>query len=158
APAEREDAPLFAMDDKGILTFGLFEFSLIVFGVLLGAVTQFDFLLPFDIWDQRYIARLFEGGQEEVAHGSRIAQFGALAGGLALVILLGVFTGIAVTFAREYGFRLDRTDKGFRRRRGLFNKTDVVLPAHRVQAARIETGLIRARFGWHGLKFVSLAQ
>jgi putative membrane protein len=32
------------------------------------------------------------------------------------------------------------------------------MPAHRVQALTFRTGVIRRRFGWHGLKFVSLAQ
>jgi putative membrane protein len=40
----------------------------------------------------------------------------------------------------------------------LFTRTDVVMPAHRVQGLVIGTGLVRYRFGWHSLSFVSLAQ
>jgi putative membrane protein len=40
----------------------------------------------------------------------------------------------------------------------LLTRTDVVMPVHRVQALVIGTGLLRYRFGWHGLSFVSLAQ
>jgi putative membrane protein len=136
----------------------VFEFSLIVFAVLIGAAQQFDFLLPFDLWDSDNWSRWYHGGEE------RLAGFGIAAGliGLALALvalaLLGVLTGVARTVARDYGFRLERTAKGFRRRRGLFNKTDVLLPMHRVQAALVRTGLIRHRFGWHALEFVSLAQ
>jgi putative membrane protein len=74
------------------------------------------------------------------------------------VAALGVLTGVARTFAREYGFVLERTAKGFRRRRGLFTRTDVVMPVHRVQALKVTTRVLRRRFGWHGLSFVSLAQ
>ena len=31
------------------------------------------------------------------------------------------------------------------------------MPVHRVQAGVLATGLVRRRFGWHSLKFVSLA-
>ena len=61
-------------------------------------------------------------------------------------------------FTREWGFLLERTARGFRRRRGLFTRTDVVMPIHRVQGIVIGTRMIRYRFGWHRLRFVSLAQ
>jgi len=61
------------------------------------------------------------------------------------------------TFNRDWAFVLERTAKGFRRRRGLVNKSDVVMPAHRVQAVALRTRWLRRRFGWYGLKFVSLA-
>ena len=153
-----EAPPLFAMDTRRILTFGLFEFSLVIFAVLLGAASQFDFLFPFEMWDWRSWYRFVEGQEGQLAGIGRTAQALAIAAGVLLVLLLGVLTGIVVTFAREYGFRLERTPRGFRRRRGLFNKTDVILPAHRVQAAKLETRLIRRLFGWHSLHFVSLAQ
>lgn len=156
--AAGEPAPLFAMDARRILTFGLFQFSLVIFAVLMGAVSQFDFLFPGDPWDWRGWYRFAVGEAELLTGMGRSAQALAVAGGVLLVVLLGLLSGVAVTFGREYGFRVDRTPKGFRRRRGLFNKTDVLLPAHRVQAANIGTRLIRARFGWHSLEFVSLAQ
>jgi putative membrane protein len=73
------------------------------------------------------------------------------------LVTIGVLTGIIRTVIREYGFRLDQTAKGFRRRRGLLTLTDVVMPVHRIQAATIITGPIRKRRGWHALKFISLA-
>jgi putative membrane protein len=78
--------------------------------------------------------------------------------GLFALILIGFATGLARTIAREWGFVLERTARGFRRRRGLFTRTDVVMPAHRVQALEIGSGVVRYRFGWHSLSFVSLAQ
>lgn len=164
AVEDREDKaqngaePLFAMPPRRVLTFGLFEFSLAAFAVLLGATQQFDFLLDFDPWD-------LEGWQERLAGpGSRLAALGQAAqivGGIIAVLSLlavGFATGLIRTALREWDFRLDRTAKGFRRRRGLLTRTDVVMPAHRVQAMRIGTRLIRRRFGWHSLRFISLAQ
>ncbi len=161
APSVETAVPIFEMNDRRVLTFGAFEFSLVIFAVLAGAAQQFDFLLPFDIWDWEKWAGV-AGEQTDIVNGLNglgIAGqiFGAILA-LGSVAAIGVFTGIARTFAREYEFRLDRTPKGFRRQRGLFTKTDVVMPVHRVQAARIQTGLIRRRFGWHSLKFISLAQ
>ena len=40
---------------------------------------------------------------------------------------------------------------------GLFTLTDMVMPIHRVQAAILQTGPVRQRFGWYHLKFTSLA-
>lgn len=158
AHADDAQPVLFAMSPRRVLTFGLFEFSLAVLAVLLGVTQQFDFLLPFDIWD-------FEAWQDRLAGpGAWLAGLGLVAqivgGGLAILSLLtiGFATGVVRTALREWGFTLEQTAKGFRRRRGLLTRTDVVMPAHRVQAMRIDTRFLRRRFGWHGLKFVSLAR
>jgi putative membrane protein len=85
-------------------------------------------------------------------------QIAAFIGGSLLLILLGIGTGLVRTTLREHGFRLDRTEAGFRRRRGLLTLTDVSIPAKRVQAAILANGPIRQRFGWWELKLQSLAQ
>ena len=72
--------------------------------------------------------------------------------------MIGMATGVVRTVLRDWGFTLTRSARGFRRQRGLLTRTDVVMPAHRVQGLVIGTGLVRYRFGWHGLSFVSLAQ
>jgi putative membrane protein len=152
---------LFAMDNRRIATFGLFEFSLVIFAVLLGAAQQFEFLLPFEVWDWtawRDFGARHQDDFDFIGASDRILAALAVAAAVLGVALLGVVTGVARTFAREYGFVLERTAKGFRRRRGLFTRTDVVMPSHRVQALKITTGIFRRRFGWHGLSFVSLAQ
>lgn len=149
---------IFAMDNRRLITFGLFEFSLIIFAVLVGAAQQFDFLFPIKVWDWDAWRPIIMGGEEQIAGWSRPAQVAALSGAALAVVALGLMSGVVRTFLRDYGFRLERTAKGFRRRRGLFNKSDVLLPIHRVQAALVRTGLLRRRFGWYGLEFVSLAQ
>jgi putative membrane protein len=153
-----EKPPVFAMDNGRLVTLGLYSFSLVIFAVLGGLAQQFDFLLPFDWWDfKHWIGMAEERGVsvDGIAAGAGItgAAFALIA-----LIAIGFATGIIRTFLKEYGFRLDRNERGYRRRRGLLTKTDVVMPVNRVQAATIVTGPIRKRRGWYALKFVSLAQ
>jgi putative membrane protein len=148
---------LFAMSARRMALFGLFEFSLAAVAVLAGATQQFDFLLPFDIWEWREWSDRLGLSVDELRQVGPLVQAGAIVLAIAVLAVVGIATGLARTFARDWGFVLERTAKGFRRRRGLFNRTDVVMPAHRVQALQLRTGLVRRRFGWHALKFVSLA-
>lgn len=153
--------PIFAMDGRRVVLFGLYSFSLVIFAVLGGVAQQFDFLLPFDFWDFRHWVGLAEERGVSIGTINAVglaAQFLLAFGAFVSLIFVGLATGVVRTFLRDHGFRLDRTPKGFRRRRGLFTLTDVVMPAHRVQAAVIETGPFRKRRGWYSLKFVSLAQ
>ena len=155
---DEEGEVLFAMGPQRLVTFGLFEFSLAVFAVLGGLLQYVDNVIDVDIWN----VDLWQSWLEE--QGSFLASLGAYAqiagaiAGLFGLVVIGMATGIARTFAREWGFILTRSPRGFRRQRGLFTRTDVVMPVHRVQALVIGTGLLRYRFGWHGLSFVSLAQ
>jgi putative membrane protein len=158
AVEEEGGATVFAMDTGRLLTLGLYSFSLVIFAVLGGIAQQFDFLLPFDFWDlSGWIDRAEVNGVsiDDIDMTTRI--YGAIAA-LTGLVAIGIFTGIVRTFLTDYGFRLERTSKGFRRRRGLLTLTDVVMPVARVQAAIVETGPVRKRRGWHALRFVSLAQ
>ncbi|GMM91725.1 PH domain-containing protein [Qipengyuania sp. MTN3-11] len=153
-----QDELLFTMGPRRVVTFGLFEFSLVVVAGFAGFAQQFDFLLPFDLWDfEEWQARLAGPGQWLAGLGFAAQIAG---GAIAALILLavGFGTGLIRTVLREWDFRLERTDKGLRRRRGLLTRTDVVMPVHRVQALRVGTGLVRRFFGWHKLSVVSLAQ
>ncbi|WAT17273.1 PH domain-containing protein [Aurantiacibacter sp. MUD11] len=160
-PAASGGRQLFAMDPKRLVTFGLFNFSLVIFAVLLGALQQFEFLLPFDLWG--YVESFFEteGLSEAGSYVSTLdtwARVAAILYAVFAVVLVGIASGVVKTLVQDWDFLLERTPKGFRRRRGLLTKTDVVMPVHRVQALVVKTGIIRRRFGWHGLSFVSLAQ
>jgi putative membrane protein len=159
-PAEAESAAevLFAMPPRRLATFGLFEFSLAAFAVAAGAAQQFDDFLPIDIWDGDTWRQLLGANADRVAALGPMAQAAAIALAVGALLVVGFATGLARTFARDWGFVLTRTAKGFRRQRGLFTRTDVVMPAHRVQAIEVRTRWLRRLFGWHGLKFVSLAQ
>lgn len=156
---EEESAPIFAMDNRRILVAGIFNFSFILLAIIGTIAQNLDFLLPEGFFDPRtWIETISQ--QDSINGLSMAARIGGIVAAIASLIAVGVVSGIIRTFIREYGFRLDRVDTGqpgFRRRRGLFTLTDMVMPIHRVQAAIISTGPIRQSFGWYHLKFQSLA-
>ena len=153
-----EGEVLFAMAPARLINFGLFEFSLAIFAVLGGLLQYVDNVSDVDIWN----VDLWRGWLEEqgsfVASLGPYAQAAGVVAGLFGLVIIGMASGIIRTFLRDWGLTLTRSARGFRRQRGLFTRTDVVMPAHRVQGIVIGTGFVRYRFGWHGLSFVSLAQ
>lgn len=157
-PAEEasEGTPLFAMDPRRLLVLGLFNFSLAVIAALVGASQTIGDVIGLDLFARSFWADLLDrfGPMRAyvLAH-----QALAIAAGTATLVLVGVGTGLVRTWLREHGFRLDRTETGFRRRRGLLTLTDVTIPARRVQASILATGPVRRAFGWFALKFQSLA-
>lgn len=155
---QEEAQPLFTMGTGRLFTFGLFEFSLAVFAVLAGLLQYVDGLLGFDFWEVDVWLGLVEDNGVNLNQFGPAAQVIGILVGLSSVLVIGSITGMFRVFAREWGFLLERTARGFRRRRGLFTRTDVVMPIHRVQGIKLGTRLIRYRFGWHSLSFVSLAQ
>ena len=153
-----EQQAIFAMGPKRLLTFGLFEFSLVIFAVLIGLAQQTQFLLPFDLSDLDDWQARFGSDGDEFATLNRSSQITGALFALGAIGVIGIATGVVRTVLRDWDFRLDLTPKGFRRRRGLFTRTDAVMPVHRVQALVISTKWLRKRFGWHRLSFISLAQ
>ena len=154
APSDAEEGEvLFAMGPGRLVTFGLFEFSLAVFAVLGGLLQYADNVSDVDVWYDW----LKQQGSTLATLGPYMQAIGALAG-LAGLLIVGSVTGVVRTVLRDWGFTLTRSARGFRRQRGLLTRTDVVMPAHRVQGIVIGTGLLRYRFGWRSLSFVSLAQ
>ncbi|MFN3863185.1 MAG: PH domain-containing protein [Erythrobacter sp.] len=156
--ASSQDEVLFAMGPGRLVIFGLFEFSLAALAVLGGGLQYLENVTDLDLWNvERWYSWLQQQGSTVAALGPFAQALGAVIGLLAL-ILFGFATGVARTVLRDWGFTLTRSARGFRRQRGLLTRTDVVMPAHRVQGLVIDTGMLRHRFGWHGLSFVSLAQ
>jgi putative membrane protein len=153
--ADDTDA-LFAMDRRRVFTDGVFNFSLAFLAAIVGVSQTFGDVIGFDPFSRAFWFDLLEAAgpfrNYFIAH-----QFVAIVGGAIVTIAIGVGAGLITTTLREYGFRLDRTDSGFRRRRGLLTLTDVTIPARRVQASLLVTGPIRRAFGWFSLKFQSLA-
>jgi putative membrane protein len=153
-----EGEVLFSMAPGRLVRFGLFEFSLAVFAVLGGLLQYVDNVTDLDVWDvDLWYGWLKQQGSTVATLGPYMQALGAVAGAAGLVII-GSVTGVVRTVLRDWGFTLTRSARGFRRQRGLLTRTDVVMPVHRVQGLVIGTGLLRYRFGWHGLSFVSLAQ
>lgn len=158
APLDDQGEVLFALTPGRLLTFGLFEFSLAVFAVLGGALQYLDNVSSIDVWDVDLWYRWLKEEGAAVASIGPLAQALGVAAGLVGLVVIGTLTGVVRTALRDWGFTLTRSARGFRRQRGLLTRTDVVMPVHRVQGLEIGTGLVRYRFGWHSLSFVSLAQ
>ena len=156
AQDEAATPPLFAMDKGRVAIAGLFNFSLAVVAGLFGLTQTFGDVLGFDPFKRSFWIALADrsGPLRELMFAH---QFIAVIGGAIVLILLGIVTGMARTLLREHGFRLDRTEAGLRRRRGLLTLTDVTVPARRVQAAIVASGPIRRAFNWCELKLQSLA-
>ena len=155
--AAEASEPIYAMDLSRVLTAGIFNFSLAVIAGLFGITQTMGDALGFDPFERSFWVGLLaqSGPLRDTIMAHQIIA--ALAGSLVL-LLLGIGTGVIRTLLREYGFRLDRSATGFRRRRGLLTLTDVSIPAKRVQATILANGPIRRRFGWWELKLQSLAQ
>jgi putative membrane protein len=157
AQAVEEGPALYMMDGRRLLTAGMFNFSLAVIAGLFGISQTMGDALGFDPFERSFWLDLLNRSEplRALILTHRIV---AVIGGTILLTLLGIGTGLIRTVLREYGFRLDRTETGFRRRRGLLTLTDVTIPAKRVQAAILANGPVRQLFGWWVLKLQSLAQ
>ena len=157
AEAEVESEPIFSMGLTRLLLAGTFNFSLALLAGLFGLSQTVGDAMGFDPFKRSFwLSILSAGGPIRdyiLAH-----QVATVIVGLISLILIGVVTGIVRTVLTNYGFRLDRTGVGLRRRRGLFTRTDVTLPVKRAQAALLATGPVRDRFGWRELRLQSLAK
>ena len=149
--------PVYAMTVRRVLLAGLFNFSLALLAGLAGLAKTFGDVGGFDPFAGRFWRELLDAGSPLLGFilAHRIAA--ALAG-LALLVIVGLVTGMIRTLLREHGFRLDRSGGGLRRRRGLLTLTDVTLPLKRAQAAIVGSGPLREAFGWRDLRLQSLAR
>lgn len=145
---EAAEPLLFVMDLRRLLLSGLFNFSLLFLAVIFGFLNylrEFGLIDP-DAWISRETAD---------AAASRVTPW-VLGLFAAMVLLLGMVTGIARTVARDWRFRLMRTGRGLRRRRGLFTLSEAVIPIQRVQAAILEEGIVQRLAGFASLSLQTL--
>lgn len=150
APAE--DARLvFSMTPIRVFASGLFNFSLVYLAGIFAVLQTFEPWLPFDIRDPgRWIGLV----DERTVRGFTV---GAVAAVLMVALLLGVITGILRTLSTDYGFRLIGEGNRLRRERGLFTRSEVVLPKNRIQLALVRTGPVRRALGFVELFFQTLS-
>lgn len=148
--AAEEQPTLYAMGFRRLIIAGLFNFSLVFLAILGGVWQYLGSYLPVDYFDpSRWI-----GDYREQAIGLVSAL--SIVSFVMLLLLVGIATGLMRTIARDFGFTLTRTETGLRRRRGLFTRTDVVIPLRRVQAGIVSTGVFKRLFGWRELAVQSL--
>ncbi len=147
---------VYAMRLPRLLLAGLFNFSLALFAGLLGLSKTVGDFLNFDPFSRSFWDRVLSAS-DPVRSYVLAHQMVTVIAGLVVLLIVGLLTGTIRTVARDYGFQLDRTAVGLRRRRGLFTRTDVTLPAKRAQAAIIVSGPVREGFGFSELKLQNLA-
>ena len=148
-PAEEAEPLLFRMDLKRVLLAGLFNFSLVFFAILFGALEYLQPITGIDPLEMDWI----DPAQELAAQ----ATWTMTLAGVLFVLMLGVVAGVLRTLAQDYGFRLTRTAAGLRRRRGLLTLSEAVIPLRRIQASVIRSGAVARLFGWHRLEFQTLS-
>ncbi len=153
-----EAAPVFILSNARLLLLGAYSFSFLALITLPGFLAQFDWLLPFDFWNFETWSEISDAWSERLLDFAGGSWAAVVALALALILGIGLAGGIIFTVLQDYGFRLERTDRGFRRRRGLLTKTDAAIVLKRVQAVCIFTGPVRKSSGWFGLRFISLGQ
>ena len=146
--APPEEPVLFEMDLPRLLYSGLFGFSLVFLAVISGALQQLDQLGLIN-WSDWFTPQR----ADQAAHLVTLRLGLVLVG---LVLGLGLVAGVARTIARDFGFTLTKSEKGLRRKRGLFTLSEVVIPIRRTQVALIESGPVARWLGWHRLSFQTL--
>jgi len=149
APADAQpERVIFAMTLGRVLGSGLLNFSLVFIVLVFGA---FQYLEDLGVIDFEQLARSQEA---RTLAGTFSLRAGLLI--LAALLLLGIASGVVRTLARDYGFRLTAGPAGLRRRRGLFTLSEVLIPARRTEAARIDSGWLSGWLGWQSLAFQTL--
>ncbi len=146
---DTEGRTVFAMSLRRVLLAGAYNFSLVYLAALFALLQQFGDWLPFDIYDPARWIGIVEAGAGRFTPATALVL-------LLFALLLGVVAGILRTLAREYGFRLVAEGRRLRRTRGLFTRSEVVIPIARVQLAQVETGPIRRAGKFFALSFQTL--
>jgi putative membrane protein len=139
---------IFAMSTGRVLGSGLLNFSLIFIALAFGVLQYLEDLGFIELED---LARSREASGFA---GAFTLRTGLLI--LVLLVLLGVVSGVVRTFARDHNFQLTMGEAGLRRRRGLFTLSEVLIPARRTEAARIDIGWLSGWLGWQSLAFQTL--
>lgn len=138
---------VYAMPLGRVLLSGLFSFSLLWLAAIFGLLQTLNGWLNID-W--REVAGL--------AERDMAARFtlSAAATVLAIALVLGLLSGVVRTLLRDFGFRLTHHAGRFRRVRGLFTRSEVVIADRRIQLATIRHGIVSGRLGWQSLEFQTL--
>ena len=148
AQAAPDEPVIYAMATGRVLGSGLLNFSLIFVALAFGALQYLDDLNVIDV------EGLVRSGEARGFAGAFNLRTALMI--LVLLVLLGVVSGVVRTFARDHGFQLTVGEAGLRRRRGLFTLSEVLIPARRTEAARVDTGWLSGWLGWQSLSFQTL--
>lgn len=147
---EEVDAVLFEMPIGRVLRYGLFSYSFGSLAAILGGLgylySQFDELLgdPEVIYKRAQTAAPSEFQSHWVAYG------------LISLLVLAMLTSVCKVLLSDFGFHLTKDDRGLRRMRGLFTRTEILIPKKRVQLGLITSNPVWSRVGQEGLALQTL--
>ena len=147
AAAEAEPV-LFEIGMGRLLYSGLFNFSLLFLAAIFAVVQYLD---DFGLVEPREWIT-----PEKTDAATGLVTLRATLVLIAILLALGLIAGVARTIAKDFGYRLTRSEAGFRRRRGLFTLSEVVIPVRRTQVAVIDSGPVARALGWYRLSFQTL--
>ena len=152
-----EPSPVYRMTPGRLLLAGTFNFSLALLAGLFGLMQTAGDIIGFNPFSRSFWLSVLSAG-DPVRDFILAHRITTVAAGLLILLVLGAATGIVRTALTDFGFRVDRTGVGLRRRRGLFTKTDVTLPVSRAQAAVVASGPVKDWLKWREFRVQSLAK
>jgi putative membrane protein len=113
--------------------------------VIGGVISQAENLVPEAWWD-----RVPWGRVQDLA--TNITLLGILIAIVALIAWIMAILGTVITY---YGFELRRTDEHLFVQHGLLDKRRATIPTRRIQAIRLEEGILRQPFGLVTVRYSS---
>ena len=149
--AVKPDAPLFTMPLSNVLKYGLFSYSFGSLAAIIGGIFYLYSQLrdtldkPDELLDQ---ARGYAG---DIAFSP-----GWIAGGIVTILLLAMITSVGKALLTTYDFQLTRDARGLRCTRGLFTRTEVLIPKNKVQAGIIASNPLWATIAHDALYLQTL--
>lgn len=142
--------PLFRMPLARILRMGALSFSFASIAAAMGSgfvlLTQFDQTLgePERLWGLAW------------RYGALVVERGWLLPAILVFLALAAVFSMGGAVVRDFGYSLEKEERGFRRKRGLLTRSDVLIPISRVQAGLVTNGPVWDRLGWHHLSLQTM--
>ncbi len=148
-PGEIEGELMRALSTRELLLAGATSGTIGPAAAVIGAgIGLADDLVP-DGWWQRVPWDRVE------SLWSNLTVIGLFVLAVALLAWLMAIAGTVITY---YGFELRRSGEHLFVQHGLLDKRRVTIPVHRIQAIRIDEGLLRQPFGYVSLGYTSAGQ
>lgn len=141
SPVATEGNTIVAMPLSEVIKEGVFSFSFRSIAIIFGSLSYFASQILEDAVDSDQIVA--------AAAASRVGEnFSWIWLGFVIALpVLALITSVGHIVMRDFGFRLTAEAKGLRRTRGLFTKSDVLIPRRRVQLGLLRSGPIWDRIG-----------
>ncbi len=143
---------LFEIPFRRLLLSGTFRFSLLYLAVIFSLLQQFD------------LSQVVESALDWVSRGrfepyldqAMASPFLTATVAVILTAALGWLTGIAITIARYYGFRLSLEGDKLHKRSGLFTVAEGTIPLAKIQALILRSNPLMRKFGWYRLELQTM--